>query len=144
MRRILLLVFGLLLPAGPASAQEPDVPQAQVREAGTYYRLFTLEFRPGKTDDALEILYATLVPAWRNAGVEVQVIESLLETKDVLILVELEKGPETLAYTVPEQDARAWAALVALAGDAESANRAVDRFIEFVARQSESLVFVRK
>jgi hypothetical protein len=143
MPRIFLILPILLLAAAPARAQDADVPAAQLREAGTYHKLFVFEFRPGKTDDALEVLQATLVPAWRAAGVRVQVMEMLDGTRDVQLLIELRGGPATLAYAVPEQDAAAWAALVRIAGGAEEANEAVDRFIGHVARQSESLVFIR-
>ena len=141
---VLAALFVSVAGGGPLLAQDTDVPQAQEREAGTYFKLFQFEFHPGKTDDALSVLYDVLVPAWRKAGVQVQVIESLLQTKDVLLLIELKDGPRTLAFSVPDQDARAWAALVQLAGNAEAANQAVDRFVGYLVRQSESLVFIRR
>lgn len=143
MPRTLLVVLALLLFAVPARAQDADIPVGQLREPGTYHRLFTFQLKPGKSDDALEVLYRTLVPAWRQAGVQVQVIESLDGTRDVLLMVELRDGPAALAYAVPQQDAAAWAALVRIAGNAEAANLALDQFIGYVERQSESLVFTR-
>ena len=143
MRQLVIFAFMLSLTAGLVAAQDATVPQAQERSAGTYYKLFTLEFKPGKTDDALGILFEYLVPAWRAAGVEVRVIEALLQTRDVMLLIELEDGPGALRFAVPEQDARAWAALMERAGDPAAAEKAVDRFIGYVARQSESLVFIR-
>lgn len=143
-RIVVSVVLMLLLRTPIALTQGHEVPKAQLRETGVYYKLFTLEFKPGKTDDALEVLYRALVPAWKEAGVSVQVMESLLGAKDVLLLIELKDGPRALAYTVPEQDAKAWASLMRIAGGAEAANAEVDRFIGHVARQSESLVFIRR
>lgn len=143
MRHLIIIVLGMFFYTAAAVAQETEIPEAQKREPGTYYKLFNLEFKPGKTDDALEILRGKLVPAWRESGVKVQLIEFLLQTKDVMLLIELKEGPESLGYEVPKQDAEAWAALVSTAGNAASANEIVDRFIGYVARQSESLVFIR-
>jgi hypothetical protein len=144
MTRVLLLLGALALSSARGAAQETEIPRAQQRGAGTYYKLFTFEFRPGKTDDALGVLFQTLVPAWIAAGVQVQVIESLLGTHDVRMLIELPQGPGTLSYTVPEQDARAWTALVRIAGSSQAANEAVDRFVGHLERQSEELVFIRR
>lgn len=138
-----LVIACIVMLALPAVVEAQDIPQAQERGPGTHYKMFTIEFAPGKTDDALSVLYDHLVPAWESAGVEIQVIEHLLQTRDVTLLIELEDGPAALAYEVPAQDARAWSALVQAAGGAEAAEKAVDRLIGFVARQSESLVFVR-
>jgi hypothetical protein len=71
------------------------------------------------------------------------VMESLDGTRDVHLLIGLRDGPASPAYAVPPQDAAAWAALVRIAGGAEGANAAVDRFVGYVARQSETLVFIR-
>jgi hypothetical protein len=144
MLRVVLLPFLLYLSFANAAAQEPDIPKAQSRGEGTYYKLFTIELKPGKTDDALEILNATLIPAWREAGVSVQVLEELVNTRDVLLLIELKDGPAALSYSVPRQDALAWARLVRIAGSAQAAEQAMDKFISYVSRQSETVVFQRR
>ena len=140
----MLFATALVLSSSGVYAQDTGIPHAQPREAGTYYKLFILEFKPGKTDDALEVLNRTLIPAWREAGIKVHVFEQLLQTRDVFLLIDLKDGPNSLAYSVPEQDARAWAALVRIAGSAQAANHAVDELISMVQRQTETLVFERR
>lgn len=137
-----LAVSAAALAGAPAAAaQDPGVPQAQRRPEGAYAHLFTFEFLPGKTDEGLTILRDHLLPAWRAAGVEPILIESLIGTKDLMLIVPLAEGPRYFEWTVPAQDARAWSALVRAAGP-ERAEQIVDRFVGLLARQSQDFVFL--
>jgi len=138
----LALTSTLLLPA-PSSGQEPEVPGAVRRAGGEYATAFTITFSPGKVDEGVTILRDDLLPAWREAGIDATLIESLVGTRDVLLLLPLADGPSHYAWTVSPRDAAAWKALVRRAGGAAEANEAVDRLIGLVERQSEDLVYVR-
>lgn len=131
----------LALAPAPARAQDADVPAA-VRREGTYAFLYHVTFRPGKSDDGIQVLRDDLIPAWRDAGVEVTLYESLVGTRDVYLVLPLRDGPATLGWEVSPQDAETWTALVRRAGGGEAANRVVDRFIGFVERQSQDLVLL--
>lgn len=130
----LLLV---LLAAGITLGQEPVE-----KKGGHFANLFTFEFKPGKTDEGLGILRKTLIPAYESTGVHPTIIEDLLGTKDVLLIVPLKNGPDYYKYEVPPQDSAAFKALIKNAGSPEKAEKELDRFIGYVARQSQRLVFV--
>jgi hypothetical protein len=121
---------------------QDNIPTEEKRKNGVYANFFHFEFLPGKTDDALNILNKTLIPAYRNAGVDVTVIEDLMGTKDVFMIIPLKSGPEYYSFVVPAQDAEAWKQLVKITGSAEKAEAQMDEFIGYVKRQSQTLVFI--
>ncbi|MEH0154699.1 hypothetical protein V6R21_11210 [Limibacter armeniacum] len=59
------------------------------KTGGTYTNLFQFDFKPSKTDEGLTILKESLLPAFKKIGVKVTIIEDLMDTKDVLALIEL-------------------------------------------------------
>lgn len=141
MRSLTFAVFLLLFTVSGVYAQDADVPRSQPRGEGTYAHLFTFEFRPGKTDEGVRILRNALIPSWRAAGVEVTLIESLIGKKDVFLIIPLLDGPRYFEWEIPEQDARAWAALVDQVGPDE-AGRTVDQFVGLLESQSQDFVFL--
>ena len=134
-----LLSVGLLVVPTPSRAQDADVPRAVPRE-GSYAFLYRVTFRPGKSDEGIEILRDDLIPAWEAAGVDVVLYESLVGTRDITLVLPLHDGPGTFAWIVSPQDAETWAALVDRAGGPEEANAIVDRFIALVERQDQDFV----
>lgn len=125
----------------PVPAQESGPPQAVKRGPGTYAHLFTIEFKPGKTDEGVQLLRKYLIPAWKSAGVEVTMMESLIGEKNVMLLIPLKDGPEYFEWTIPAQDAKAWAALSKQVG-ADKSEQVVDKFVGLLVRQSEDFVFL--
>lgn len=144
LRPDLVLLVTSLLSFTTMAQQDVDNQMGQTRKNGFYANLFHFEFNPGKTDDALEILSEILIPAYGNAGVEVTLIEDLVGTKDVLLLIPLKDGPSYYNYIVPKQDAEAWEQLSRIAGSSEKAENEIDKFISFVRKQSQTLVFIHK
>lgn len=142
-----LVALLAIAPAGtsliaPAHAQAQDNP-TETRSGGHFANLFQFTFKPGKSDEALEILNETRVPAYRDAGIDVTVIEDLLGTKDIFLLVPLRDGPAYFASEQPAQDMDAWRSLNAMfEGDAAAAERRLDAFVDLLDRQFQRLVFV--
>jgi hypothetical protein len=136
-RQILAVALVIAATALVANAQEPVE-----KKGGHFANLFTFEFKPGKTDEALGILRSTLIPAYEATGIHPTVIEDLLGTKDVILIVPLKNGPEYYKYEVPPQDAAAFKALIKNAGSPDKAEEQLDKFIGYVVRQSQKLVFV--
>jgi len=134
---VLAILLLVLTAAVSASAQEPAE-----KKGGHFANLFTFEFKPGKTDEALAILRNTLIPAYEATGIHPTVIEDLLGTKDVILIVPLKNGPEYYKFEVPPQDAAAFKALIKNAGSPDKAEEQLDKFIGYVVRQSQKLVFV--
>lgn len=146
-----ILAFGLFVfaAADAVRAQEerpepgPAAAGGELRGGGSFANLFRFEFYPGKTDEGLEILTETLIPAYKKAGVEVTLIEDLLGTKDIYLIVPLREGPAYYSFTVPQQDAAAWKELIKLTGSAEKAEARLDKLIGYVKRQTQTLIFIR-
>ena len=142
-RKIGLLVIIFLTVIGFSFGQEQDAIKGVKRTGGTYANLFTFEFKPGKTDEGLEILNSTLIPAFKNAGVEVTIIEDLMGTKDLLALIELKEGPSFYEYVLPKQDLILFKELLKISGSEEEAEKSLDRFINLLVRQTQTLVYIK-
>lgn len=134
---ILVLLFTLI-----GNCQ--DVPAQQPREDGVYGNLFHFKFFPGKSDEGSGLLKEVLLPAFKEAGIKVTVIEDLMGTKDIYLIIELEDGPRYYESLVPNQDVKLWNALVKVHGSAQKAEEQEDRFIKFVEEQSQTLVYLPK
>lgn len=71
-------------------------------------------------------------------------LEDLMGAKDVWALIELKDGPSFYEYVVPPQDQQLIEALVKLSGSAEEAEIRLDRFINLLERQMQTLVYVHE
>ena len=116
--------------------------KANLGSSSSYFSGCARRECPGKTDEALGILRSTLIPAYEATGIHPTVIEDLLGTKDVILIVPLKNGPEYYKYEVPPQDAAAFKALIKNAGSPDKAEEQLDKFIGYLVRQSQKLVFV--
>ena len=134
----------ILFPLLPLWGHCQEIPEQQPRGPGVYANLFRFKFLPGKSDEGSELLRDVLLPAFKEAGINVTVIEDLLGTKDILLLIELEEGPRYYESLVPKQDIKLWNALVKVHGSSQNAEEQVDRFIKFLQEQSQTLVFIPK
>ncbi len=126
----------------PAAAVAQETTQPEVRSDGYFANFFHFEFKPGKSDEGLEILKETLIPAYRRAGVDVKLIEDMMGTKNLYLIIPLRSGPAYYSYVLPPQDADAWRALTAMSGDPAEAERRLDRFVDLLARQWQTMIFV--
>jgi hypothetical protein len=141
--KISMVIF--LLSIGLASitvAQEPTVMEEEKRSDGSFANLFHFTFKPGKTDEGLEILRTTLLPSFSKANIKVTLIEDLMGTKDIMLIIPLEQGPSYYEYVMPAQDQRLWTSLLYLAGSPEKAEANLDRFIGLLEKQSQTMVFL--
>ena len=132
----------LLLISVTGFSQKSEATAGTERTNGWYANLFRFEFKPGKSDEGLTILNTVLLPAFKKAGVNVTVMEDLMGTKDVLMIIALKDGPEFYKYVVPAQDKILFDELIKLAGSEKEANAQLDKFVEILAKQSQTLVFV--
>lgn len=139
MKKLLIL---FLFPLMPAWVHSQEIVTSQPREEGVYANLFTFKFLPGKSDEGGELLKDVLLPAFKEAGIRVTVMEDLMGTKDIFMLIELEEGPGYYASLVPQQDIKLWNALVKVHGNEIHAEEKVDKFISFIQEQSQTLVFL--
>ena len=123
--------------------QETNTNEGVKRTGGRYANLFRFEFKLGKTDEGLDILNATLIPAFKNAEVEVTIIEDLMGSKDLFALIELKDGPSFYEYTFPKQDMDLFTELLKLSGSEQEAEKRLDKFIDLLVRQTQTLVYIR-
>lgn len=140
--KILFAIFIAAQAAQGAVSAQDITPKAELRRNGHFANMFRFVFKPGKSDEALEILKGTLLPAYRKAGIKVELIEDLMGTKDVYLIVPLRSGPNYYLYDVPPEDADAWKALMDMSGGPAEGEQRMDAFIGYVMQQSQSLVFV--
>lgn len=141
MKKLLPLLVVILF---PLFGNCQDVPAQQSRDEGVYANLFHFKFLPGKSDEGSELLKEVLLPAFKQAGIKVTVIEDLMGTKDIYMLIELEEGPRYYESLIPSQDIKLWQALVKVHGSEQKAEEQVDRFINFIEEQSHTLVYLPK
>jgi hypothetical protein len=132
----------LLFIAAIGYSQQTDASQGIPRANGWYANMFRFEFKPGKSDEGLTLLKTVLIPAFKKAGVNVTLMEDLMGTKDILMIIELKDGPDFYKYVVPAQDRKLFDELIKLAGSEQAADAQLDKFVDVLARQSQTLVFV--
>ena len=137
-------IIALLLGANSLLAQDPLIFAEQKREDGTFANMFHFTFKPGKSDEGLELLRSSLIPAFLQSEINVTLIEDLMGTKDVMLIVPLEQGPSYYASTMPVQDQKLWASLNTLLGSPEKAEEQLDKFVGLLEKQSQTLVFLPK
>ena len=129
----------------PSTATAQSSSPTQVRQGGYFANMFRFEFRPGKSDEGLTILRDTLIPAYRKAGIDVQLIEDMVGTKDVYLIVPLRDGPAYYSFQTPPQDVQLWRELIkSVGGDEGKAEKRLDAFINLLVRQSQTLVFISR
>ena len=126
------------------AAQEPTVFVEEKRGEGIYANLFQFTFKPGKTDEGLDILRSALIPAFLQSEIKVTLIEDLLGTKDVMLIVPLEQGPQYYEYIMPPQDSRLWASMLALSGSEQKAEENLDKLVMLLEKQTQTLIFMPK
>lgn len=122
--------------------QEIDSIRGIKRTGGSYANLFKFEFKPGKTDEGLDILKSTLIPAFNNAGVRITLIEDLMGQKDLIALIELKEGPSFYEYVLPKQDLMLLKELLKISGSEEETERRLDQFINLLVKQTQTLVYI--
>ncbi len=142
-KKIGLMLFVIISFTNLSFAQDNDSFEGVKRTGGDYANLFRFEFKPGKTDEGLEILNSTLIPAFKNAGVKVTIIEDLMGSKDILALINLKDGPSFYEYVLPKQDLILLKELLKLSGSEEEAEKRLDKFINLLVRQTQTLVYIR-
>lgn len=142
MKKLLLAILVTFLYSGFAYGQENNIPAQQSRGEGVFANLFHFTFLPGKSDEGIDILKSVLLPAFENTGINVTLIENLMGTKDVMMLIELEEGPQYYEPLISKQDAKLWAALFKINGP--KAEEQLDKFIKTLTKQSQTLVFLPK
>ena len=142
-KKIGILALAVLTFINFSFGQESDSIESIKRTGGIYSNLFKFEFKPGKTDEVLEILNSTLLPAFKNARVKVTIIEDLMGGKDILALIELKDGPSFYEYALPKQDLVLLKELLKISGSEEEAEKRLDKFINLLVRQTQTLVYIR-
>ena len=129
----------LLFCVSAAYAQEGEGLQAKKFEDVEWYSQSLFKFNPTKYDSALIVLKNHLVPAAKEAGLDMQVYSYMTGEWQVKLLFRLDEGPGELEWEVPPK----YVDLVNYLNTQEGGNKAFPFWITAVAEAKSDLVMKR-
>ena len=124
-----------------ANAQE--LPKAAKYENVNWYQVEYFKFKPGKADDALNIIYDHFVPADKAAGREIINFDTRIGEWHHVAYFPMEDGASGLAWKVAPKDEKWWAALAKQLGGATKALELLAKWGELVAETKSEIVMRR-
>lgn len=136
----LIVLLALAAMANPATAQEMETTEPEMREGVTYYSAWHVKFKPGMADEALELIYDHFWPIDKVIGREVIPFDHLTGKWDHSVYFPLEGGPSDLAYETVPSESQWFAALAEQEGGMESAQALMERFSGLIAESNTELV----
>jgi hypothetical protein len=142
-----LLGWGTL--ATPIQAQETDTLEAQPdeeiqpdEEAQRYenvdwHNVVLVDFKPGKTGRAMEIIDDHFTPASEQAGTQVpRMMELQTGPWDVMLIWTMEEGPSEMTWEISPEGLRFQEALVEVVGSEEDVEEIWDEYYSLVDRST--------
>ncbi len=138
----LVWIFALSVAVGAgtvAVAQEVSEPS---KHEGDWYRLVHVDYKPGKTNDALKIVSEHFAPASATAETPGPVMSLVHESGpwDVTWLWHLSGGPADLEWNVTPTQAKWMAAFAKQEGGREKALELLGQYTDLVASSTSYIV----
>jgi hypothetical protein len=139
---IVLSVFTFVLMVTPfANAQ--DLPEGTKYENVTWYTTNSVKFKPGKVDEALNIIYDHFVPAGKESGQEVISFDMRTGEWHHVVYFPMEDGASGLAWKNSPKDIEWWAELTKQLGGEKEAQDLMAQFNELIADSKSEIVMRR-
>ncbi len=139
---IALFTFAFVLMVIPfANAQE--LPKAAKYENVTWYQVVSIKFKPGKTGDALKIIYDHFVPADKASGRQYMNFDMRTGEWHHVVYFPMEDGASGLAWKVSPNGEKWWTELAKQLGGAKEAQDLWAKYLELVADSKSEIVMQR-
>lgn len=131
----------VLLLTGAANAQEDEGGPQTWGEDARYVSVTYVQFKPGKREEAMEIIEEYFKPAGQKAGTPAPMLDVHFQTGlwDAMFVWNMEGGMAELEMYRSENDIKWYAALAELNGGPEGADKILDRWRQTI-RESETQV----
>lgn len=138
---MLSLALMLAVTATAARAEEHE-PAPTKHEGADWYRLVHVDFKPGKTNDALELVREHFAPAGVAAGTPGPVSTFVHEAGpwDVTWVWHLSGGPSDLEWDVSPDNLKWMTALAEQEGGMEKARKRLAEYTELVSSSTSYIV----
>lgn len=135
-----LTSFVLLL-AGPAIAQDDEGGPQTWGDDARYITVTYVQFKPGKREEAMEIINEYFKPAGEKAGTAPPMLDVHFQTGiwDAMFIWNLEGGMADLEWYRSEDNVKWFAALAELNGGPEGAEKLMERWRQTI-RESETQI----
>ncbi len=135
-----LTSFVLLL-AAPAIAQEDEGGPQTWGDDARYVTVTYVQFKPGKREEAMEIISEYFMPAGEKAGTAPPMLAVHFQTGiwDAMFIWNLEGGMADLEWYQSEDNVKWFAALAELNGGPEGAEKLMERWRQTI-RESETQI----
>ena len=119
-----------LLLAGPAIAQEDEGGPQTWGDDARYVTVTYVQFKPGKREEAMEIINEYFKPAGEKAGTAPPMLDVHFQTGiwDAMFIWNLEGGMADLEWYQSEDNVKWFAALAELNGGPEGAEKIMERW----------------
>ncbi|MDQ7019153.1 MAG: hypothetical protein Q9M33_08305 [Robiginitomaculum sp.] len=138
-------IIPILLSASIASGAflVPTITSAQdvlkKRENTRYYRVINLDFKPGHTDAAWDILYDKIAPAVRAMDKDFVALDWESGPWDSTVYITLDEGYGSLEYATSPQNAAFMASLAKLQGGEDAAKKVMQEWASHIDNDSTGL-----
>lgn len=128
-----LVGWGAIAP--PVQAQEDGVPEAQRYENVDWHWVILIDFKPGKTGRAMEIIGDHFQGASEQAGTQVpRIVEMQTGPWDLMYIWRMEEGPSGMTWETSPEEAEWQRTLAEIAGSEEEAEEISDEYSSLIAR----------
>jgi len=140
-RRIFAIAIAVALIAVLPVAAEEEVPQAKKHDSLQWYYLVHVQFKTGKTDDAVKIIKDHFTPAAEAAGVKMPKFFMCNSGKwDLVYLYHLDAGITELEWKISPSDAKWLAACADQEGGMEAAEEIFAKYDAMIHEWDAELV----
>lgn len=131
-----LALLGWSAFATPAWAQE-EAPEAQRYENVDWHEVNLVDFKPGKTERAMEIISDYFQEASKRADTQVpRIIEMQTGPWDLMLIWTMEEGPSEMTWKISPEGVRYQEAFNEVVGSEEEAEEIVGEYYSLVARET--------
>lgn len=142
MRNSTVALILLTAMAGPFALAEEAMPKPERRTGGSYYRLSMFDYKPGRADEAKEIVESYFFEAGKAIGWIPTLITPLSGRWDQIILLPMGHTTDELEFVRTERGVKWFEALVEVAGGREEADRIYEAYEETILLQRSEIVFL--
>ena len=144
--RLAVLVAVAAFFALPVALEAQEAPEAERYEGVTWYEVVHLDFKPGKADDAMDVIEEHFIPASEAAGNPGPVMELIHATGgwDLTVIWELEDGPSDYTWEMSPSGVAFMQAMAEREGGMEAAQEVWERYQSYIAKSKSTLTRTRE
>ena len=133
------LAFVLALPVVAIAQEEP---QGSKWTDVEWFEIVQVDFKAGKTDDAMDMINENFKPTTAAAGTPwpVMILEHETGEWDLTVIWRMEEGPRSMEWQQSPNSQKWWAKMIERTGSEEAAEEMMAKYQSYIARTNSYIV----